>query len=47
MMESMMEWASQPSTARWVLAVAVLVIFVGAIRASEQVFWADMIEEDD
>ncbi|MEL6824871.1 MAG: hypothetical protein AAGA89_12690 [Pseudomonadota bacterium] len=47
MLNSMIEWAGQTSTAWWVLSVAVLVILVEAIRASKQVFWADMIEDDE
>ncbi len=47
MIEAMVDWAGQTSTAWWVLSVAVLVILVEAIRASKQVFWADMIEDDE
>ncbi|MEL7108670.1 MAG: hypothetical protein AAFV59_10610 [Pseudomonadota bacterium] len=47
MIDTMVEWAGQASTAWWVLSVAVLVILVEAIRASKQVFWADMLDEDE
>ena len=47
MIEAMVNWAGQASTAWWVLSVAVLVILVEAFRASKDVFWADMIEEDE
>jgi len=47
MFEAMVNWAGQSSTAWWVLSLAVIVILVEAIRASKEVFWADMIEEDE
>lgn len=47
MIEEMVTWAGQSSTAWWVLSLAVLVILVEAIRASKEVFWADMIDEDE
>ena len=47
MLNSMIEWAGHTSTAWGVLSEAVLVILVEAIRASKQVFWADMIEDDE
>jgi len=47
MIDTMVEWAGQASTAWWVLSLAVLVILVEAIRASKQVFWADMLDEDE
>ena len=47
MIESMVNWAGQSSTAWWVLSGAVLCILVGAVRASGDVFWADMVEEDE
>ena len=47
MIEEMVNWAGQSSTAWWVLSGAVIVILVEAIRVSKQVFWADMIEEDE
>lgn len=47
MIENMVNWAGQTSTAWWVLSVAVLVILVEAIRVSKDVLWADMIEEDE
>lgn len=47
MIEELVEWAGQSSTAWWVLSIAVLIILVEAIRSSKQVFWADMIDEDE
>ncbi|MEL6861501.1 MAG: hypothetical protein AAGL11_06670 [Pseudomonadota bacterium] len=47
MIENMVNWAGQSSTAWWVLSLAVIVILVEAIRVSKDVFWADMIEEDE
>lgn len=47
MIEAMIEWAGQTSTAWWVLSIAILIILVEAVRASKQVFWADMIDEDE
>lgn len=47
MMQAMIDWAGQSSTAWWVLSGAVLIILVEAVRASKQVFWADMLEDDE
>ena len=47
MIESMVNWAGQSSTAWWVLSVAVFLILVEAIRTSADVFWADMVEDED
>nr|WP_156780862.1 hypothetical protein [Hyphomonas sp. Mor2] len=47
MIEAMVNWAGQASTAWWVLSVAVIVIVIEAIRVSKEVLWADMIEEDE
>ena len=47
MIETMIEWAGQSSTAWWVIAGAVMVILFEAIRTSKSVFWADMLEEDE
>ncbi|MEL6858713.1 MAG: hypothetical protein AAFO74_10020 [Pseudomonadota bacterium] len=47
MIESMVDWAGQSSTAWWVLSLAVGVILFEAVRTSKQVFWADMIEDDE
>lgn len=47
MIEAMIDWAGQTSTAWWVLSIAILIILVEAVRASKQVFWADMIDEDE
>ena len=47
MIEAMVNWAGQSSTAWWVLSLAVIIILVEAIRVSKDVLWADMIEEDE
>jgi len=47
MIEELVNWAGQSSTAWWVLSLAVFVILFEAIRVSKDVFWADMIEEDE
>ena len=47
MIEAMIEWAGQTSTAWWVLSIAILIILVEAVRASKQVFWADMLDDDE
>ena len=47
MIDMMVNWAGQTSTAWWVLSLAVTVILVEAVRASKQVFWADMLEDDE
>ncbi|MEL6694266.1 MAG: hypothetical protein AAFQ12_14745 [Pseudomonadota bacterium] len=47
MIETMVNWAGQSSTAWWVLSVAVFFILVEAIRTSADVFWADMVEDEE
>ena len=47
MIEELVNWAGQSSTAWWVLSLAVIVILIEAIRVSKDVFWADMLEEDE
>ncbi|MHA7899705.1 MAG: hypothetical protein ACX94B_07540 [Henriciella sp.] len=47
MIEAMVNWAGQASTAWWVLSIAVTVIVFEAVRASKDVFWADMVDEDE
>ena len=47
MIEAMVNWAGQASTAWWVLSIAVAFILVEAVRASADVFWADMVDEDE
>lgn len=47
MIEMMMEWAGQTSTAWWVLAGAAVVISVTAVRESKAVLWGDLLEEDE
>lgn len=47
MIEAMVEWAGQAQTAWWVLAGAAVIIVIGAFRASETVFWGDLLEDDD
>ena len=47
MIETMMEWAGQTSTAWWVLAGAAVVITVTAVRESKSVLWGDLVEDDE
>ncbi|MFN3214139.1 MAG: hypothetical protein ACE37M_13630 [Henriciella sp.] len=47
MIETLVNWAGQSSTAWWVLSLAVICILVEAIRTSADVFWADMVEDED
>ncbi|MCR9270540.1 MAG: hypothetical protein NXH72_11170 [Hyphomonadaceae bacterium] len=47
MIEARVNWAGQASTAWWVLSIAVTVIVFEAVRASKDVFWADMVDEDE
>ena len=47
MFEAMVNWAGDPSTAWWVLSGAGLYILVEAFRVSADVFWADMVDEDE
>ncbi len=47
MIEAMVNWAGQSSTAWWVLSLATVVIVVEAVRASKDVFWGDMLEDDE
>lgn len=47
MIERMMEWAGQSSTAWWVLGVAAAVIVFEAARSSHIVLWGDMVDDED
>ena len=47
MIETLVNWAGQTSTAWWVLSVAVFCILFEAIRTSADVFWADMVEDEE
>lgn len=47
MIEDMVNWAGQASTAWWVLSIALFVFLFEGVRVSKDVFWADMIEDDD
>ena len=47
MIEAMVNWAGQSSTAWWVLSLAVMVILIEAVRVSRQVFWGEFVEEDE
>lgn len=47
MIEQMVEWAGQASTAWWVLGVATVVILVESARTSKKTLWGDMLEEDE
>lgn len=47
MIDAMVEWAGQPSTAWWVLAGAAVFIVIQAARASRTALWGDLMEEDE
>lgn len=47
MIDAMVEWAGQPSTAWWVLAGAAVFIAVQATRASRTALWGDLMDEDE
>ena len=47
MIETMVEWAGQASTAWWVLAGAAVFIAVQAARVSGSVMWGDLLEDDE
>ena len=47
MLESMVAWAGQPSTAIWVLVGAGAVIVFEAVRVSKKALWWDLLEEDE
>lgn len=47
MIENMVAWASEASTAWWVIGAAVTVIIVEAFRTSKDTLWGDMVEEDE
>jgi len=47
MLDVMIEWAAQPSTAWGVLVGAGIVFAIQAFRISPSVFWNDLIEEDE
>lgn len=46
MIDAMVAWASEPGTARWVLAVGVLALMVEAIRQSRTALWGDFFADD-
>ncbi len=47
MIEQVVNWAGQSSTAWWVLAGAAAVIVIEAARVSKHVLWGEMLEEDE
>ncbi|MEM1087766.1 MAG: hypothetical protein AAGH90_08555 [Pseudomonadota bacterium] len=47
MIENMVVWASEASTAWWVLGAATLIIVVEAARTSKSMLWGDMIEDEE
>jgi len=47
MIEMMVDWAGQTSTAWWVLAGAAAVIVVEAARVSRTALWGDLVEDDE
>lgn len=46
MIEAMVNWASQPSTAAFVLAGAVVVIIVEATRQGREALWGDLFYDE-
>lgn len=46
MIEAMVAWASEPGTAKWVLAVGVAALLVEATRQSRTALWGDFFAED-
>lgn len=47
MIETMVTWAGEASTAWWVLGGAAAIILVNAFRSSNDMLWGDMIEDDE
>ena len=47
MVEMVMNVASNPATAWWVLAGAALIIVIEAAHSSRQVLWGDIGEDED
>ncbi len=47
MLSNMIEWASQPSTAVWVLGGAAVIIVIEAVRVSKKALWWDLLDEDE
>lgn len=47
MIENMVEWAGQTSTAWWVLAGAGAIIVFEAARVSKKALWWDLLDEDE
>ncbi|MEM7494388.1 MAG: hypothetical protein AAF296_13495 [Pseudomonadota bacterium] len=47
MIETMVAWASQTSTAWWVLGAAAMIVLIVALRTNEDTLWGDMIEDED
>lgn len=46
MMDMMVDWASRPETAGWVLAGAVTILVVEAIRQSRTALWGDFFGDE-
>ncbi len=47
MLENLVEWAGQSSTARWVLVGAAVIIVIEAVRVSKKALWWDMLDDED
>lgn len=47
MVDNLVVWAGQPSTAWLVLGVAAALVFFKALRDSGDLLWSDMMDEDD
>lgn len=46
MIESMVDWASQPETAGWVLGGGIAILIVEAVRQSREALWGDFFGDD-
>ena len=46
MMDTLMNWASQPETHWWVLALVGLAFTMEAVRVSRRALWGDFFEDD-
>ncbi|MEO0816319.1 MAG: hypothetical protein AAFX86_03330 [Pseudomonadota bacterium] len=46
MIDAMVNWASQPSTAAFVLAGAVVVILIEATRQGREALWGDFFYDE-
>ncbi|MEO1642777.1 MAG: hypothetical protein AAFR74_05525 [Pseudomonadota bacterium] len=47
MIENMVAWANEASTAWWVLGSVAAIVFFEALRTSKDMLWGDMIEDEE